>query len=111
MTTPAGRPAGRRQIGRRTLAIGLAVVTAGTLTATSASASAAPAKPAASPFGSNVTIFDPSMPVAEIQAKLDAAHAKQVNAEMGTDRYASPLAASADPATGPVAAADEPESR
>jgi hypothetical protein len=30
---------------------------------------------------------------------------------LGTDRYASPLAASADPATGPVAAADEPESR
>lgn len=29
----------------------------------------------------------------------------------GSDRYASPLAASADPATGPVAAADEPESR
>ncbi|HTN59562.1 MAG TPA: hypothetical protein VL043_14970 [Protaetiibacter sp.] len=29
----------------------------------------------------------------------------------GGDRYASPLAASADPATGPVAAADEPESR
>jgi type II secretory pathway pseudopilin PulG len=30
---------------------------------------------------------------------------------LGTDRYASPLAASSDPATGPVAAADEPESR
>jgi type II secretory pathway pseudopilin PulG len=30
---------------------------------------------------------------------------------LDTDRYASPLAASADPATGPVAAADEPESR
>jgi type II secretory pathway pseudopilin PulG len=30
---------------------------------------------------------------------------------LGTDRYASPLAASADPATGPVAAADEPETR
>ena len=82
MTKTAGRFASR------TLAIGLAVITAGTLTGTSASA--APAAPAAvaNPFGSNVTIFDPSMPVAEIQAKLDAAHAKQVDAEMGTDRYA-----------------------
>ncbi len=88
MTTPAGRLAGRRHLGRRTLAIGLAVVTAGTLTGTSASAAPAAPTAVANPFGSNVTIFDPSMPVAEIQAKLDAAHAKQVNAEMGTDRYA-----------------------
>ncbi|GIF00683.1 hypothetical protein Ari01nite_81470 [Paractinoplanes rishiriensis] len=35
-----------------------------------------------------MTVFDPSMPVAEIQAKLDAAHARQVDAEMGTNRYA-----------------------
>src|SRR4029453_9656229 len=35
-----------------------------------------------------VTVFDPSMPVSQIQATLDAAHAKQVDNEMGTDRYA-----------------------
>jgi len=85
MTTRAGRQF-RRQFGRM-LAIGVAVVTVGSLTGTSASA-ATHAKPAAPAFGSNVTIFDPSMPVADIQAKLDAAAAKQVDNEMGTDRYA-----------------------
>ena len=39
-------------------------------------------------LGSNVTVFDPSMAVSEIQAKVDAVYAKQVDAEMGTDRYA-----------------------
>jgi hypothetical protein len=39
-------------------------------------------------FGQNVTIFDPSMPVSEIQATLDTIHARQVDAEMGTNRYA-----------------------
>ena len=39
-------------------------------------------------FGPNVTIFDPSMPVGQIQATFDAIHAQQVNNEMGTDRYA-----------------------
>src|ERR1700753_1613298 len=81
----------RWQPGRRLLAVGLAVVTAGALSATTASAaSAAPAThPAPTPdLGANVTVFDPSMPVADIQAKLDAAYAKQVDNEMGTDRYA-----------------------
>ena len=39
-------------------------------------------------LGPNVTIFEPSMPVQEIQATLDAAHARQVDAEMGTARQA-----------------------
>ena len=39
-------------------------------------------------LGANVTVFDPSMPVSEIQATLDATHAAQVDNEMGTDRYA-----------------------
>ena len=39
-------------------------------------------------LGPNVTIFDPSMPVSEIQATLDATHAAQVDNEMGTDRFA-----------------------
>ena len=38
-------------------------------------------------FGPNVTIFDPSMPTSEIKAKFDEIHAKQVDNEMGTDRY------------------------
>jgi len=39
-------------------------------------------------LGASVTVFDPSMPVSEIQAILDATHAAQVDNEMGTDRYA-----------------------
>ncbi|MEV0900861.1 glycosyl hydrolase family 28-related protein [Actinoplanes sp. NPDC049802] len=39
-------------------------------------------------FGTNVTIFDPSMPVSDIQATLDATYTKQVDNEMGTARYA-----------------------
>src|SRR6266511_3947963 len=39
-------------------------------------------------FGPNVIIFDPGMPVSDIQATVDAIHAQQVDAEMGTNRYA-----------------------
>jgi len=39
-------------------------------------------------FGPNVHIFDPSTPVEQIQAALDAAAAEQVPAEFGTGRYA-----------------------
>lgn len=46
-------------------------------------ASAAPAD-----LGGNVVVFDPSMPVERIQAALDATHARQVDDEMGTGRYA-----------------------
>jgi hypothetical protein len=42
----------------------------------------------ASPFGANVIVFDPSMPVGQIQATIDAIHAQQVDAEMSTNRYA-----------------------
>lgn len=84
MTTYAGR----------LLAVGLVAVTAGALTGIAPASAApptlaAPAAAAANPaLGANVTVFDPSQPVAEIQAKLDAAYNKQVNAEMSSDRYA-----------------------
>jgi hypothetical protein len=39
-------------------------------------------------FGPNVTVFDPSMPVSEIQAAVDAIYTRQVDAEMGASRYA-----------------------
>ncbi|MFD1731561.1 hypothetical protein ACFSC4_11620 [Deinococcus malanensis] len=39
-------------------------------------------------LGPHVTVFDPGMPVSQIQAVLDATHARQVNNEMGTERYA-----------------------
>jgi hypothetical protein len=38
-------------------------------------------------LGPNVTVFDPSMPVSEIQAAVDAIHARQVDDEMGSSRY------------------------
>jgi len=50
--------------------------------------STATAAPPANPFGPNVLIFDPSMPVAQIQGAVDAVYAQQVDAEMGTNRYA-----------------------
>ncbi|UQN08950.1 glycoside hydrolase family 55 protein [Deinococcus sp. QL22] len=39
-------------------------------------------------LGTRVTVFDPSMPVAKIQAILDETYAKQVDNEMGSERYA-----------------------
>ncbi|WP_019586625.1 hypothetical protein [Deinococcus apachensis] len=39
-------------------------------------------------LGPNVIIFDPHMPLAEIQAKVDAISARQVDNEMGSGRYA-----------------------
>src|SRR5690349_9953389 len=39
-------------------------------------------------FGTNVTVFDPTVPTEEIQATLDAANTAQVDNEMGTQRYA-----------------------
>jgi hypothetical protein len=39
-------------------------------------------------LGPNVLVFDPSMPQAEIQAKVDAIAAQQVGNEMGSARYA-----------------------
>jgi hypothetical protein len=53
---------------------------------TSPAASAAAASPP--DFGPNVRIFDPSMPVSEIQAAVDAIASQQVDNEMGTERYA-----------------------
>jgi hypothetical protein len=46
--------------------------------------------PVSSPpdFGPNVLIFDPSMPLSQIQAQVDAIAAQQVSDEMGTHRYA-----------------------
>src|SRR6266545_3093989 len=92
-TRPSGgeRRAGsrsRRRHLRHMLAFGLALATAGALTGTAATAAPTRAGGIGPDLGANVTVFDPSMPVSQIQATLDAAHAKQVDNEMGTDRYA-----------------------
>jgi hypothetical protein len=39
-------------------------------------------------LGENIKVFDPGMPLAEIQAAVDAVHAQQVDAEFGQGRYA-----------------------
>ena len=79
----------RRLLGRL-LAACLALTATG-LTA-GAAAGATPVthhpRPGGAGFGPNVTVFDPGMPTAEIQAVLDATYAAQVDAEMGTRRYA-----------------------
>lgn len=51
----------------------------------SAKTASAPAQP---DFGPNVIIFDPSMPLSSIQAKVDAIANQMVSNEMGTQRYA-----------------------
>ncbi|MGK5517726.1 adenylyl cyclase [Micromonospora sp. URMC 107] len=78
-------PDTRRRL-RRTLALGLVLTAVASTTGTAATAG--PARHGTPDFGPNVTIFDPDTPVAEIQATLDAAHARQVDAEMGTARHA-----------------------
>ena len=90
MTT---RPTGvRRLAGRRYLAGALALALSLTATGalTGSAASAAPARPGTTGpnLGANVTVFDPATPVEQIQATLDAAYARQVDNEMGTQRYA-----------------------
>ncbi|GAA1368836.1 RICIN domain-containing protein [Catellatospora chokoriensis] len=62
-----------------------AIVVAG---ASGPAAAATPPSAAAPNFGANVTVFDPSMPVSQIQATLDAVHTAQVDAEMAPNRYA-----------------------
>src|SRR3954466_4697483 len=86
---------------RRRLIGGLALLTAvvtmlGTASSASASASAqAQAAPtstghhSAQPdFGPNVKIFDPSMPLDQIQAAVDAVAAQQIGNQFGRQRYA-----------------------
>ena len=66
------------------LSLALALVALGSSAGAGGSSAATPA----SPFGPNVIVFDPSMAVGQIQATVDAIHAQQVDAEMGTNRYA-----------------------
>lgn len=49
---------------------------------------APPAPPAHPNFGTNVSIFTPSMPQSQIQAQVDAVANQQVSNQFGTQRYA-----------------------
>lgn len=86
MDPHAPRP--RRSRARGRLAAVAVLTLAATAVATTATATPPRGAPAAPDLGPNVVVFDPSMPVADIQAKVDAIHAQQVDAEMGTARYA-----------------------
>ncbi|MEI6362293.1 MAG: adenylyl cyclase [Actinomycetes bacterium] len=39
-------------------------------------------------FGPNTLVFDPTMPIDQVQAQVDAVAAKQIDSQFGTDRYA-----------------------
>jgi hypothetical protein len=70
------------QSGRAALTVAATLVMLGGV---AASATAGPPRP---DLGPNVIVFDPAMPVSEIQARVDAIGAQQVDSEMGTNRYA-----------------------
>ncbi|MFC0540791.1 hypothetical protein [Kutzneria chonburiensis] len=80
-----------RRLGRA-LVLGIALVAALPAMALPAAAAGAAAPQyhpgGAQDLGPNVTVFDPSMPVGQIQAALDAASTQQVDNEMGTQRFA-----------------------
>jgi hypothetical protein len=64
------------------------VLTVAVLALATGASTAAPEPIHAPDLGPNVIVFDPSMPVADIQAAADAVYARQVDNEMGTDRSA-----------------------
>jgi hypothetical protein len=71
----------------RSMMLPLALVLA-TFATAATGGSTATASTSAPAFGPNVIVFDPSMPTSQIRATFDAIHAQQVDAEMGTNRYA-----------------------
>ncbi len=73
------------------VALAMIVTAASATLAGVVGAAAAPQAPPAAvqpDFGPNVRIFDPNMPTSEIQATVNAIRDEQVDAEMGTQRYA-----------------------
>lgn len=89
----AGHPSERRTRRRfgRVLALGVILATCVMTTGTAAIADSPDPGTTGlgtTGLGADVTVFDPSMPVADIQATLDAANAAQVDNEMGTTRHA-----------------------
>jgi hypothetical protein len=74
------------RIFREILVAGILIAVA-CATATTASANTA-AAPAQTGLGSNVLIFNPTMPQSQIQAAVNAVAAQQVSNQFGTQRYA-----------------------
>ncbi len=85
---PRPAPAARRRRLGSVLALATAL-SASPLATGAATAAPPPATdPTAPALGANVTVFDPSMPVSEIQAELDRTWELQRDNEMGSERYA-----------------------
>ena len=81
----------RRRLGGA-LALALALATALSVSPLAAGVATAAPPPSTDPtapdLGVNVTVFDPSTPVSEIQATLDATYDRQRDDEMGSERHA-----------------------
>lgn len=77
-----------RRRGRRSGAIAAALALLLSIFASAQGAAAAPPPSHGADLGPNVIVFTPDMPQAQIQAKVDAIAAQQVNDEMGSGRYA-----------------------
>src|SRR4051794_949521 len=87
MASHLGRDCRPRLAGRAVTAVVLASI-ALALTGGAAAAPAAVSSAASVPdLGSNVLVFDPSMPTSQIQAAVDNVAAQQVDSEMGSQRY------------------------
>src|SRR5258706_7830791 len=88
----SGRTAPRRRSAWLFAGVAVLMIAASVVNAGTASASVGPAhdSPGAAQrdFGPNVKIFDPTMPISEIQATVDAISSQQIGNEMGTQRYA-----------------------
>ncbi|MFC5379254.1 adenylyl cyclase [Aquipuribacter nitratireducens] len=87
--SPLSPPARRRRgVARRV--VPAVVAAAGLVLASAVTATAAPppTTSATDPDVGSAVVFDPSMPVSEIQATVDAVHAQQVSDEMGSGRHA-----------------------
>ena len=74
-----------RKAGIARMVVALAAIVTVVGIVSPAGATESPQQPA---FGPNVLIFDPSMPLSQIQAAVDAVAAQQVNNQFGPQRYA-----------------------
>ena len=77
----------RRQPGLAALAVAAVVAAAMVPVAAATGAAAARPRYKVAALGPNVIVFDPSMAQADIQAKVNAIYAEQVDDEMGTARF------------------------
>ncbi len=82
------RPGRRAGGAALALAVGVSLMVGPVVGASAAGARPGAGGGAPAGFGPNVTIFDPSMPVADIQAATDAVNARQIDSEMGSGRHA-----------------------